>query len=135
MPKEWLAKRQREGLGDVTIPKAKWLLAFVLPTVGDRKIREITNSQGAGPLLRAIDGFDGHEVTRLALRFAPHVFGQSGDLRHAEWSEVDFDQAIWSIPADKTKMRRPHRVWLDRLSMMTTSPRPGSGSGTRTRVT
>lgn len=67
--------------------------------------------------MRAIDGFDGHAVTRAALRLAPHVFVRPGELRHAEWSEIDFDKALWSIPAEKMKMRRPHRVPLSRQSL------------------
>jgi len=35
-----------------------------------------------------------------------------GELRHAEWSEIDLNAAVWTIPANKMKMRRPHRVPL-----------------------
>ena len=37
-----------------------------------------------------------------------------GELRHAEWSEFDLGKAVWSIPAEKMKMRRPHRIPLAR---------------------
>src|SRR5262249_4421406 len=37
--------------------------------------------------------------------------------RHAEWREFDLDAAVWSIPSEKTKMRRPHRVPLARQSL------------------
>jgi integrase len=70
-----------------------------------------------GPLLRAIDGFDGQTVTRLALRLAPHVFVRPGELRQAEWEEFDLDGAVWSIPPAKMKMRRAHRVPLSRQSV------------------
>jgi integrase len=70
-----------------------------------------------GALLRAIDGFDGQPTTRAALRLAPHVFVRPGELRQAEWSEFDLDAALWSIPAAKMKMRRPHRVPLSRQSL------------------
>ena len=63
-------------------------------------------------LLRAIDGFDGQATTRAALRLAPLVFVRPGELRCAEWKEFDFDEAEWIIPAEKMKMRRPHRVPL-----------------------
>lgn len=65
-----------------------------------------------GRLLRAIDGYEGHYTTRLGLQLAPHVFVRPGELRQARWEEIDFDTAIWSIPAHKTKMRREHRVPL-----------------------
>jgi integrase len=71
-----------------------------------------------GALLRAIDGFDGQPTTHAALRLAPHVFVRPGELRHAEWSELDLDVAIWSIPASKMKMRRPHRVPLSQQSLV-----------------
>ena len=70
-----------------------------------------------GALLRAIDGFDGQPTTRAALRLAPHVFVRPGELRQAEWCEFDLAAAVWSIPATKMKMRRPHRVPLSQQSL------------------
>ncbi len=68
-------------------------------------------------MLRAIEGFSGHKTTQLALRLAPHVFVRPGELRHAEWAEIDWEKAIWSIPACKMKMRRAHKVPLSRQSL------------------
>lgn len=45
-----------------------------------------------GELLRSIDGYQGQPFTRLALQLAPHVFVRPGELRHAEWGEVDLEQ-------------------------------------------
>jgi len=45
------------------------------------------------------------------------VFVRPGELRHAEWSEVDFDAAVWIIPSEKMKMRRAHHVPLSRQSL------------------
>jgi integrase len=70
-----------------------------------------------GPLLRAIEGFDGQTVTRSALCLAPRVFVRPGELRQAEWNEFDLDGAVWSIPPEKMKMRRAHRVPLSRQSV------------------
>ncbi|WP_343613276.1 integrase arm-type DNA-binding domain-containing protein [Novosphingobium sp.] len=77
----------------------------------------IVEPKRAGDLLRAIDGYVGQEITRLALRLSPHVFVRPGELRRAEWKEIDFDQAIWTIPIEKMKMRRPHYVPLSRQSL------------------
>jgi integrase len=74
----------------------------------------IIDPAGIGALLRAIDGFDGQPTTRAALRLAAYAFVRPGELRHAEWREFDLDNAVWSIPAEKMKMRRPHRVPLAR---------------------
>lgn len=89
----------RDLQGALTAPKVKHLAA-------------ITEPKRAGDLLRAIEGYNGHGVTLLALRLSPHLFVRPGELRKAEWSEFDFERAIWTIPEHKMKMRRPHRVPL-----------------------
>lgn len=71
-----------------------------------------------GELLRAIDGYESMGLTRLALQLAPHVFVRPGELRHACWDEIDLDGALWTIPAEKTKMRKDHRVPLSRQAMV-----------------
>jgi len=77
----------------------------------------IVDPAGIGALLRAMDVFDGQPTTRTALRLAAYVFVRPGELRHAEWKEFDLDAAVWGIPAEKMKMRRPHRVPLARQSL------------------
>ncbi len=72
----------------------------------------VIDPKGVGELLRAIDGYDGQWVTQIALKLAPHVFVRPGEMRHAEWQEIDFDSALWTIPADKMKSRKAHRVPL-----------------------
>ncbi|GGB87786.1 integrase [Novosphingobium endophyticum] len=67
-----------------------------------------------GELLRAIDGYGGHYVTKFALELIPHVFLRPGELRQARWSEIDLEKAVWAIPASRTKMRKPHHVPLSR---------------------
>lgn len=42
------------------------------------------------------------------LKLAPLVFVRPGELRHAEWVEIDFDTAEWRIPAEKMKAKTPH---------------------------
>ena len=70
-----------------------------------------------GELLRAVDGYEGHFTTKFALEIVPHVFLRPGELRHAQWSEVDFDKAVWAIPAERTKMRKPHHAPLSRQAL------------------
>ena len=72
----------------------------------------ITVASKVGELLRAIDGYEGQGITRFALQLAPHVFVRPGELRHAEWSEIDLEAALWTLPAAKTKMRKVHHVPL-----------------------
>lgn len=87
--------------GALTTPKVQHLAA-------------ITTPKEAGGLLRAIEGYTGHEITAFALRLSPHLFVRPGELRSAEWSDIDGQSAIWSLPAEKMKMRRPHRVPLSK---------------------
>ena len=72
----------------------------------------ITDPQGIGGLLRAMDVYSGSFVTRCALRLAPLLFVRPGELRQAEWAEIDLDAAHWNIPAERMKMREPHLVPL-----------------------
>ena len=89
--------------------------ALTTPQVSHRAT--IVDPTDIGALLRAIEGFDGQPTTQAALRIAPYVFVRPGELRQAEWAEFDLDGAVWSIPAKKMKMRRPHRVPLARQSL------------------
>lgn len=173
---ELIAKREREGLKDVTNGKARWLLSLLAADIGVRPIAEIEayeildvlkkveasgrletakrllafasrvfryavattrakrniaadlrgaltaptvkhhpaiiDPKGVGALLRAIEGFDGQPVTMWALRLAPHVFVRPGELRQAEWSEIDLDGAVWRIPGRRMKMKKEHVVPL-----------------------
>ena len=174
--KEFIAKREREGVKQITTVKARWLLALLESGVGERPIAEIEpyellavlkrielsgrhetakrllafagrvfryavataraqrnvaadlqgaliapkakhhaaiiDPKGVGALMRAIDGFEGHPMTLWALRLAPHVFVRPGELRMAEWKEIDLDAAIWRIPGSRMKMSREHVVPL-----------------------
>lgn len=169
-------KMRREGLSDVTIEKARWLLDMANAAFGDRPVREIVardvlavlkKAEGAGKLETArrlrstisrvfrlavasgladtdptfalkgalatpktthraaitnlpgmqrlfadIDVYDGQHTTKAALKLLALLVPRPGELRHAHWSEFDLDAQIWSVPAERMKMRRPHRVPL-----------------------
>jgi len=77
----------------------------------------ITDPVKAGKLLRAIDNYQGSFVVQSALKFAPLTFVRPGELRHAEWPEIDFEKAEWNIPADKMKMKQPHLVPLSKQAI------------------
>jgi integrase len=89
--------------------------ALTAPTV--THYGAIIDPARVGELLRAIDGYAGQPITKLAMQLAPHVFVRPGELRHAEWNEFDFEGALWTIPAGKTKMRKDHLVPLSRQSI------------------
>jgi integrase len=109
-------------------PSADLRGALTSPKVNHRAA--IVDPVGIGALLRAIDGYDGLPITKAALRLAPLVFVRPGELRHAEWTEFDLAAAEWRIPAEKMKMRRPHRVPLSRQALAVLGDlQPMSGSG------
>ena len=58
-----------------------------------------------------------YDITRAAMLFSIYTFVRPGEVRHAEWSEFDFDKKIWKIPAAKMKMRSEHIVPLSKQVM------------------
>jgi integrase len=70
-----------------------------------------------GEFLRAIDDYTGGPLVKLAMQLGPHVFLRPGELRMGRWAEVDWEQAHWTIPAERTKLRRPHTVPLSAQSL------------------
>jgi integrase len=90
----------------------------------------ITEPKRVGELLRAIDDYVGQPSTHYALRLAPFVFLRPGELRAAEWSEINLDAAEWRIPAERMKMRDSHYVPLSRQAIaILREIRPLTGSG------
>jgi integrase len=74
----------------------------------------ILDPDAVGNLLRSIDAYSGHLVTRIAMQISPHVMARPGELRQADWQEIDLEKAVWRIPPERMKMRRPHTVPLSR---------------------
>ncbi|MDV3459238.1 tyrosine-type recombinase/integrase [Sphingomonas sp. HF-S4] len=87
--------------GALTVPRVQHHAAIVEP----KKV---------GELLRAIEDYKGRPETLYALRLAPHVFLRPGELRQAKWTEIDFAEKVWRVPAERMKMKQPHAVPLSR---------------------
>lgn len=98
-----------EGRAD-TDPTAS--LRGALTTPNAKHHATVTDPARIGELLRAIAGFAGQPVTLAALQLAPLVFVRPGELRQAEWSEIDWGGAVWRIPGERMKMKAPHLVPL-----------------------
>lgn len=90
------------------------MLKGALVTPRAQHYAAILGPKELGGLLRAIDDYTGYLVTKYALQIAPHVFVRPGELRHAEWREIDLEDGVWKIPAGKMKARRPHAVPLSK---------------------
>jgi integrase len=78
----------------------------------------IIDREGASRLMKAIDGYD-RAIVRAAMLVLAYCFPRPGECRLARWPEVDLDDAAWTIPAERTKMRREHRVPLSRQAVAT----------------
>lgn len=76
----------------------------------------ITDPQQVGALLRAIDAYSS-PIVGNALKFHAYTFVRPGELRKAEWAEVDLGGGTWKIPAEKMKMKRVHVVPLSRQAV------------------
>lgn len=87
-------------------------LRGALSPVKETHHASITDPKAIGGLLRAIDGYQGSPITKCALRLAPLVFVRPGELRRAEWPEINLAGAEWRIPAERMKMREVHIVPL-----------------------
>jgi integrase len=87
-------------------------LRGALPPSRGKHFAAITEPKAIGELLCALDSYSGSPVTIGALKLAPLVFVRPGELRQAEWAEIDWDTEEWRIPAAKTKKRVMHIVPL-----------------------
>jgi len=85
-------------------------LRGALPQPKEKHLAAITDPKEVAPLLRAIEGYHGHFVVKCAFMLAPLFFVRPGELRNAEWVEIDLDETVWNIPEHKMKMGKPHIV-------------------------
>jgi integrase len=105
-------------------------LKGALTSVSPKNMAAITKPSEVGGLMRSIDAYKGTAVTRAALKMAALTFVRPGELRHAEWSEIDFDRQLWIIPPDRMKGRIKHMVPLSQQAMdvlMDLKPKTGAG--------
>jgi integrase len=92
-------------------------LRGALPPPKEEHHASIIEPKLIGALLRAIDAYEGYFVTKCALRLAPLVFVRPGELRKAQWSEIDLEKAEWRIPAERMKMGEQHIIPLSHQSV------------------
>ena len=93
------------------------VLKGALTPVNEKHHASITDPKKVGDLLRTIEGYEGAFLTRNALKLAPLLFVRPGELRHAEWTEIDLEAYEWRIPAIKMKMKAVHIVPLSRQAV------------------
>ena len=77
-------------------------LRGALQPVKSQHFPAITEPKQVAHLLRTLDGYQGTLTVRCALQLAPLVFVRPGELRHAEWADIDLDKAEWAFTVSKT---------------------------------
>lgn len=82
-----------------------------------QRMAALTKPDDIKRLLAGMEAYKGSPVVRAAMWFSLYTLGRPGEVRHAEWAEVDLERALWEIPAEKMKGRRPHSVPLSRQAM------------------
>jgi integrase len=105
-------------------------LKGALPPAPKTHLAAVTDPKEVADLLRIMDGYEGSLVTRCALCLAPLVFVRPGELRQAQWAEINLETAEWNIPAERMKMKQAHLVPLSRQAveiMRELKPLTGSG--------
>ena len=90
-------------------------LRGALQPVKSEHFASVTEPKKVAELLRAMDSYEGTLTVRCALRLAPLVFVRPGELRHAEWVDIDLDQAEWSYTVTKTDTK--HIVTLSKQAV------------------
>lgn len=89
-------------------------LSRVLSKPIHRHRAAILDAAEIGRLLRAIDNYQGDISIRMALKLLPYTFLRSIELREGKWDEIDFERAVWIVPAERMKRRKAHALPLAR---------------------
>ncbi|HUQ38402.1 MAG TPA: integrase arm-type DNA-binding domain-containing protein [Aestuariivirga sp.] len=90
-------------------------LRGALTPVKSRHFAATTDPKRLAEILRAMDGYQGTFAVRCALDLAPLLFVRPGELRKAEWADVNFDTQEWRFTVSKTQT--PHIVPLSRQAV------------------
>jgi integrase len=70
----------------------------------------IVEPEKVGDLLRQIDSYEGTFIVRCALQLAPLVFVRPGELRQAQWKDINLETAEWRFKASKTHQVQGHKT-------------------------
>lgn len=103
-------------------------LRGALPPVKETHFASVTEPKQVAEVLRALDGYQGTLPVRCALRLAPLVFVRPGELRHAQWEDIDLETAEWRYLVTKTNTQ--HIVPLsDQAIRILRELKPLTGNG------
>jgi len=96
-------------------PTLRLRKALIGPQV--QNLAAVTEPDDIAELLRKIDDVNSSFSTLTYLKILPYVFTRPSELRLAKWNEFDFEEKLWTIPAERMKMRKEHIVPLSRQVM------------------
>lgn len=88
--------------GRATNDPAQALIGAIPPPVV-KHFSSITEPDKVAEMLRAFDAFSGTFPVQCALKLAPMLFVRPGELRTAQWQDIDLDKAEWRYRVSKTK--------------------------------
>lgn len=91
----------------------------------------ITNAGELGPLMSSIYKYDGWQTLTAALKIQALCFARPSETRTMEWTELNLDSELWTVPASKAKMRRPHQVPLSKQALAIVSEMKSLSSDSR----
>jgi integrase len=77
----------------------------------------ITDERELGKFLSSLDDYSGWPIVQDAFKFLILTMSRPGDVRHMQRSEVEHEKALWHIPAERMKMRRPHDIPLSKQAL------------------
>ena len=101
----------RLAYGHITINPAGEVIDAALPPMP--KVKEHFKPlpyPEVGAAIETVEASTSFAVTKLAFKFLVLTAARSGEVRGATWDEIDFDNALWTIPAARMKGRKEHRV-------------------------
>ena len=97
-------------------------LRGALAPAEERHHAALTTKEGARAVMRALDAYQGSAVVCAAVRFTALTFVRQVGLRFATWDEINWEERMWLIPAERMKMRREHMVPLSRQAIAVPTP-------------
>ena len=107
--------QRAEALGLVTgnpVESVGALLGPGKPAAAKTGFRALKHHRLVPVAIEAVHGSTAQPVTKLATEFTILTAARSGEVRAARWAEVNWDEALWTVPADRMKNGKPHVVPL-----------------------
>ncbi len=81
-----------------------------MPLVGVLKTKKVQHlnaldTRDLPEFFTKLESFDSHRIVKIATKIVAHTFVRSKELRFTVWSEIDFEQRLWHIPAERMKTK------------------------------